>query len=203
VFLINDYEHLKGPTAPLKRCTPIARDVDGCLAPPIDLPPWQLAAAIANRPKPPRIRQALHRGRMVLRIHALIEAVIPHPGVFARLLKRHRAVASAYRAAEGLRSVVGVAQLAEMQPGIASADITPDPQGPEDFAKRAEAIGYATEGTDHVARLEPRSGQRRINFLPAVLACYSPAEPYACVGVKEVPLRRPTGHAFRLAFNAT
>jgi hypothetical protein len=50
---------LKGPAATLKRCTPIARDVDGCLAPPFDLPPWQLAAAIANRPKPLRIRQWL------------------------------------------------------------------------------------------------------------------------------------------------
>jgi hypothetical protein len=71
------------------------------------------------------------------------------------------------------------------------------------LAECAEAVGDATEGTDHVARLEPRSGQRRINFLPAVLACHSQAEPYACVGVEEVPLRRPTGHAFRLAFNAT
>jgi hypothetical protein len=36
---------------------------------------------------------------------------------------------------------------------------TPDPQGAEDFAKRTEAIGYATEGVDHVARLEPRSSE--------------------------------------------
>jgi hypothetical protein len=43
--------------------------------------------------------------------------------------------------------------------GIASADVTPDPQGPEDLAKRAEAMRYATEGTDHGPRLEPRSGQ--------------------------------------------
>ena len=41
---------------------------------------------------------------------------------------------------------------------------------PEDFAKRAEAIGYAMEGTDHFARLEPVAGRGRINFLPAVLA---------------------------------
>jgi hypothetical protein len=75
---------------------------------------------------------------MVLRVHALIEVVILHPGIFARLLERHGAVASAYRAAEGLRSVVDVAQLAEMQPGIAPADVTPDPQGPEDFAKCAD-----------------------------------------------------------------
>ena len=96
---------------------------------------------------------------MVLRIHALIEAVIFHPGIFAGFIKRHRAIASAYRAAEGLRSVVNVAQLAEMQPGMASADISPDPHGAEDFAKRTEAIGYATEGVDHVARLEPRSSE--------------------------------------------
>jgi hypothetical protein len=107
---------------------------------------------------------------MVLRVHALIEAVVFHPGVFARFIERHRAVAAAYRAAEGLRSVVDVAQLAEMQPRVASADITSDPQGAKDLAKRAEAVGDATEGTDHAARLEPRSGKRRINFLPAVLA---------------------------------
>jgi hypothetical protein len=83
---------------------------------------------------------------MVLRVHALIEAVVFHPGVFARFIERHRAVAAAYRAAEGLRSVVYVAQLAEMKPGIASADVIPDPQGPEDFAKCAEAIGTPRKG---------------------------------------------------------
>jgi hypothetical protein len=156
--------HLKGHTATLKRCTPIVRDVDGCLAPPIDLPPWQLAAGIANRPKLPRIRQSLHRCRVMLRVNALVEPIVFHPGVFARFLKRHRAVASAYRAAEGLRSVIDVAQFAEMQPGVAPADVTPDPQGPEDLAKRAEAKGYATEGIDHAARLEAAAGRGRINF---------------------------------------
>ena len=87
---MNDYEHLKGPTATLKRCTPIARDVDGCLAPPFDLPPWQLAAAIANRPKPPRIRQSLHRCRVMLRVNALVEPIVFHPGVFARLFEQSR-----------------------------------------------------------------------------------------------------------------
>ena len=101
---------------------------------------------------------------------ALVEPKVFHPGVFARFIECHRAVAAAYRAAEGLRSVVDVAQLAEMQPGIASADITPDPQGPEDFAKRAEAIGYATEGTDHGARLEAVAGRWRINCLQCWLA---------------------------------
>ena len=72
------------------------------LAPPIDFPPWQLAAGIANRPKPARIRQSLHRCRMVLRVNALVEAVILHPGVFARFVECHRAVAAANRAAEGL-----------------------------------------------------------------------------------------------------
>jgi hypothetical protein len=52
---------------------------------------------------------------------ALVEPKVFHPGVFARFIECHRAVAAAYRAAEGLRSVVDVAQLAEMQPGIASA----------------------------------------------------------------------------------
>jgi len=95
---MNDYEHLKGPTATLKRCTRIARDVDGCLAPPIDLPPWQLAAAIATRPKPPRIRQSLHRCRVMLRVNVLVEPIVFHPGVFARFLERHRAIGAAYRA---------------------------------------------------------------------------------------------------------
>jgi hypothetical protein len=96
---------------------------------------------------------------MVLRVNALVEPIVFHPGVFARFLERHRAIASAYRAAEGLRSGVHVVQLAEMQPGIAPADITPDLQGPEDLAQRAEAVGYATEGTDHGARLEPAGRQ--------------------------------------------
>ena len=51
---------------------------------------------------------------MVLRVNALIETVILHPGVFAGLLKRHRAVAAAYRAAEGLRPVINVAQLVKI-----------------------------------------------------------------------------------------
>ena len=101
---------------------------------------------------------------MVPRVHALIEAVILHPGVFARFVECHRAIGAAYRAAEGLRPVVNVAKLAEMQPGIAPADITPDPQGSEDLAKCSEAIGYATEGTDHAARLEAAASRGRINF---------------------------------------
>jgi len=112
----------------------------------------------ALAPKPPQTHQALHRGRMVLRVHPLIEAVILHPGVFARLIERHRAVAAAYRAAKGLRPVVHVAQLAERQPGIAPADITSDPERPEDLAQRAEAVGYTTEGTNH--RREARASQR-------------------------------------------
>jgi hypothetical protein len=75
--------------------------------------------------------------QVVLRIHALIEAVILHPSVFAGFIARPCAVGAAYRATEGLRPVVDVAKLAEMQPGIAPADVAPDPQRPEDFAKRA------------------------------------------------------------------
>jgi hypothetical protein len=56
---------------------------------------------------------------MVLRLHALVEAVVFHPGVFAGFIERHRAVAAANRATKGLCPVVHVAQLAEMQPGIA------------------------------------------------------------------------------------
>ena len=195
---MNDYEHLKGPTATLKRCTRIARDVDGCLAPPIDLPPWQLAAAIANRPKPPRIRQSLHRCRVMLRVNALVEPIVFHPGVFARLFKRHRAIASAYRAAEGLRSVVHAAQLAEMQLGITSADITPDPQGSEDLAKRAKGEGTIGPISNHGTRVVPVGSQRRIHFLPAVLARLKPAtgDGYAKAGQRPLVgltyVRRPS-----------
>jgi hypothetical protein len=54
---------------------------------------------------------------VVLRIHALIDAVILHPGVFAGLLERERAIGAAYRA--GLRPVINVAQLAKNQPRVA------------------------------------------------------------------------------------
>jgi hypothetical protein len=52
------------------------------LAPTIDLSPWQLAACVANRPKPPRIRQSLHRCRVMLRVNVLVEPIVFHPGVF-------------------------------------------------------------------------------------------------------------------------
>jgi hypothetical protein len=41
------------------------------------------------------------------KLAALIEAVILHPGVFARFIECHRAVAAAYRAAEGLCPLLG------------------------------------------------------------------------------------------------
>jgi len=78
---------------------------------------------------------------------ALVEPKVFHPGVFARFIECHRAVAAAYRAAEGLRSVVDVAQLAEMQPGIASADVAPDPQRAEGLAECAKAVGHAGTGS--------------------------------------------------------
>ena len=80
---------------------------------------------------------------------ALVEPKVFHPGVFARFSASHGAIATANRAAEGLCPVVHVAQLAEMQPGIAPADITPDPQRSEDLAKRSEAVGHAGEAVDH------------------------------------------------------
>jgi hypothetical protein len=140
------------------------------LAPAIDLAPWQLAVGIANRAKPPRIRQALNRGRVVLRIHALIEAIILHPGVLAGFIVRHRAVGAAYRAAEGLCPVVHVAKLANMQPGIAPADITPDPQRSERPCEVLRSC-RVRHGRDRPWR-EPRSGGRwgRINFLACRLA---------------------------------
>jgi hypothetical protein len=97
------------------------------LAPFIDLAPWQLATRVANSLKPPRVRQSLYRCRVVLRVHALIEAVVLHSDVFARLFNSHRAIAAAHREAEGLCPIVDVAQLAYMQPGIAPADVPPDP----------------------------------------------------------------------------
>jgi hypothetical protein len=45
----------------------------------------------------------------MLRVHALIEAVILHPGVFAGFLKRDCAVRTADRATEGLGPVVNIA----------------------------------------------------------------------------------------------
>jgi hypothetical protein len=101
---------------------------------------------------------------VMLRVNALVEPIVFHPGVFARFLEGHRAVSAAYRATESLCPVINVAKLTNMQPGIAPADITPHPQRAEDFAKRAEAVGYATEGTDHAARLEAAAGRGRINF---------------------------------------
>jgi hypothetical protein len=109
-------------------------------------------------------RGPLYRCRMVLRA-ALMETVILHPGVFAGFLERDGAVGAAYRAAEGFRSVVDVAQVAQRQSGIASADVAPDPQN-EDFSKRAETIGYATEGIDHDARPETVAGRAESTFCP-------------------------------------
>jgi hypothetical protein len=60
---------------------------------------------------------------MVLGVNALIEPVVLHPTVLAGFIKRHRTVGAANRAAEGLCPVVHVAKLANMQTGIAPADI--------------------------------------------------------------------------------
>ena len=78
---------------------------------------------------------------------ALVEPKVFHPGVFARLLKRHRAVTSAYRAAEGLRPVVDIAQVPKRQAGIATADVAPDPQRAEGLAECAKAVGHAGTGS--------------------------------------------------------
>jgi hypothetical protein len=90
----------------------------------------------------------------VLRVDALVEAVIVHAGVLAGFIERHRAVGPANRAAEGLRPVVDVAQLAKKHPGIAPADVTPDPQRAEGLAERAEAVGDAAKGPTMGTRLE-------------------------------------------------
>jgi hypothetical protein len=132
------------------------------LPPSVDLPPWQFTGPVAIR-SAFRFGYTLDRSRVMLRVNALIEAVILHPGIFAGLLKRDCAVGAADRAAEGLGPVVHVAQLANKQPRVAPAYVTPDPERTEGLAQCAEAVGYATERTDHAARLEPRNGQRRIN----------------------------------------
>jgi hypothetical protein len=47
---------------------------------------------------------------------------------------------------------------------LAPADITSDPERPEDLAQRAEAVGYATEGADHgrETRGDWRSGANQL-----------------------------------------
>jgi hypothetical protein len=85
--------------------------------------------------------------RVVLRVHALIEAVILHPGVFAGFIERHRAVGAAYRATEGLRPVINAVQFAKKQPRVAPATIAPDPQRAEGLAESAEAVGHARKGS--------------------------------------------------------
>jgi hypothetical protein len=96
---------------------------------------------------------------VVLRVDALVEAVILHAGVLAGFIERHRAVGPAYRAAEGLRPVVDIAQVPKRQAGIATADVAPDPQRAEGLAERAEAVGYAAKGPTLGARLEPNAGR--------------------------------------------
>jgi hypothetical protein len=94
------------------------------LAPSVALPSWQLAADVAILPT---WRYDRHFGSVirltaagvVLRIHALIEAVILYPGVFVGFLERERAIGAAYRAAENLCLVINVAQLAKQQPRVA------------------------------------------------------------------------------------
>jgi hypothetical protein len=63
------------------RLTFVAAGVAGFLAPSVDLPSWQLTADVT-------IGSALRFGhpfdssRAVLRVHALIEPIVVHPGVF-------------------------------------------------------------------------------------------------------------------------
>jgi hypothetical protein len=45
---------------------------------------------------------------------------------------------------DGLGPVVNVAQVATIQPSVAPANVTPDPERTESLAKCAEAVGYAT-----------------------------------------------------------
>jgi hypothetical protein len=61
----------------------------------------------------------------MLRVHALIEAVILHCGILAGFLKRDCALGTADRAAEGRGPVVNVAQLANKQSCVAPANVTP------------------------------------------------------------------------------
>jgi hypothetical protein len=96
---------------------------------------------------------------MVLRIHALIEAVILHPGIFAGFLERDRAVGAAYLTAEGLGPVIDVMQSCELQSGIAAAHIAAQPHLSIGLGGSAASEGAIGPRSNHPTRLEPCSSQ--------------------------------------------
>jgi hypothetical protein len=164
------------------------------LASSVDLPPWQFAANVAIR-SALRFVQSPDRSGMVLRVNPLIEAVVLHPGVFAGLLKSDCAVRTADRAAESLGPVVHVAQLANKQPRVASANVTRDPERTEGLAECTKAVGDATEGTNHGGKA--RGDWRSVaNQLFACSACnclsgtFEPGASLAPMQYNEILARR-------------
>jgi hypothetical protein len=60
--------------------------------------------------------------------------------------------------------LVGVADLGQVQPSIAPADLAAHEQRPIGLAQGAEAVGNTRERADHTARLEGRSGSGESTF---------------------------------------
>lgn len=102
-------------------------------------------------------REARYSGRVMLRPLDLVESIISHAGFRVRLGDGQRTIAATPAAAESFCAGVGVADLGQVQAGVAPADIAAHEQRPIYLAKGAEAKGN-TEATDHGARLEPGNG---------------------------------------------
>ena len=75
---------------------------------------------------------------------------------------------------KGLGAGIGVADLGELQASIAPAYVAAHEQRPIGLPQGAEAVGNTRERANHAAMLESHNGQRRTNFLPAVLARVKP-----------------------------
>ena len=86
-----------------------------------------LACAYAGlRPSKPR-----YGAGVMLRPLDLVEPVICHASFRVRLCDGKRAIGAAPAAAKRFRAVVGVADLGEVQAGIAPADIAAHERGPK------------------------------------------------------------------------
>jgi hypothetical protein len=118
----------------------------------------------------PRLREDLANVAATARPHFCSGTRLP-PGPISPglgVLKRQNVPLLAAITKISLLSISLLSWRPKAKLGIAPADVTPDPQGPETFSKCAEAIGYATEGTDHAPRLEAVAGRGRINCSPAL-----------------------------------
>jgi len=95
----------------------------------------------------------------MLRPLDLVELVIRHAGFGVRLCDGKRAIGAAPAAAKSFRAVVGVADLGQVQAGIAPAYIAADEQRPVGLAQGTEAEGNTGKGADHAAKLEAAAGE--------------------------------------------